>query len=165
MAKIETFSVARTTPFFMTIMLMMAALALPAYAADMRMPSPQITPDEVVAIQLEALQRNDSPDADAGIRQTWAFAHPDNRQVTGPLNNFIAMIKKPAYAPLINHRRHTITRQNTATEWVQFKVLMEDEAGRVLAFAWVVKKVKSGIFKDCWMTSAVSAPVLAGQGS
>ncbi|MCE2516640.1 MAG: DUF4864 domain-containing protein [Alphaproteobacteria bacterium] len=134
-------------------------------ADDMHRPNPSISAAEVVAIQLDALMRNDSPDADDGIRQTWAFAHPDNRKVTGPLGRFIEMMKTPAYEPLLNHRRHTITEQNRAREWVQFKVLMEDRGGRVLAFAWVVKKVKSGEYKDCWMTSAVSAPVLAGQGS
>ena len=136
-----------------------------AQAGELRLPNPDITPEEVVRIQLAALMENDAPDRDFGIRQTWAFAHPDNRQVTGPIDRFIEMIKKPAYAPLINHRRHTVTEQNVATSWVQFKVMMEDEGGRVLAFAWVVKKVEGGIFDNCWMTSAVSAPVLAGQGS
>ena len=136
-----------------------------AQATELRLPKPNISPEEVVRIQLAALMENDTPNQDFGIRQTWAFAHPDNRQVTGPIDRFIEMLKKPAYAPLINHRRHTVTEQNVATTWVQFKVMMEDEGGRVLAFAWVVKKVEGGIFDDCWMTSAVSAPVLAGQGS
>lgn len=148
-------------------LLVLAALVFGsvAQAGELRLPNPDIPPEEVVRIQLAALMKNDAPDQDFGIRQTWAFAHPDNRQVTGPIDRFIEMIKKPAYAPLINHRRHTVTEQNVATSWVQYKVMMEDDGGRVLAFAWVVKKVEGGIFDNCWMTSAVSAPVLAGQGS
>lgn len=154
----------------MMMAMLTVVLAVPggvdrARAEGLRAPAPSIAPAEVVAIQLEALMANDTPAPDDGIRQTWAFAHPDNRVVTGPLGRFITMMKTPAYEPLINHRRHTITEQNRAREWVQFKVLMEDRGGRVLAFAWVVKKVKTGTYKDCWMTSAVSAPVLAGQGS
>jgi hypothetical protein len=42
---------------------------------------------------------------------------------------------------------------------------MEAGNGKVMQFAWIVEKVTEGRFKDCWMTVAVSAPRLAGQGS
>ena len=57
--------------------------------ADMIKPDPSISPKEVISIQLIALQNNDLPFNDAGIEQTWEFAHPDNRAFTGPLDNFI----------------------------------------------------------------------------
>ena len=60
-------------------------VAAPSWAADLLRPDPALSPAEVVAIQLDALQTNDTPEADAGIAQTWAFAHPDNKRVTGPL--------------------------------------------------------------------------------
>ena len=56
--------------------------------ADLVKPDPSIAPVEVVAIQLKALQFNDSPQPDFGIFQTWAFAQPRNRAVTGPLSRF-----------------------------------------------------------------------------
>ena len=132
---------------------------------ELKTPRPDIAPIDVVRIQLKALQNNDVPSPDFGIKQTWAFAHPDNRAVTGPLDRFANMIKNPAYKPLLNHQRHTVTEQNRSDKWIQFKVLMEDADGQVLGFAWVVKKAKTGPFKDCWMTTGVSAPVLTGQGS
>ena len=63
------------TLFFITV----------ADAAEMVYPSPDIAPAEVIAIQLNGLQYNDTPETDAGIRQTWAFAHPRNRAMTSPL--------------------------------------------------------------------------------
>lgn len=128
-------------------------------------PGPGVAPDEVIAIQLMALQSNDTPEKDAGIRQVWAFAHPDNRKMTGPLERFTAMIKSPNYGAMIDHRSHTITEMNRARDWVQYKVMMEDSRGRVLTFLWVVKKVTDPSCDGCWMTSAVSAPVPSGQGS
>ena len=63
--------------------------------AEMIKPDPSISAKDVISIQLKALQTNNLPFEDAGIEQTWEFAHPNNRKFTGPLNNFIRMIKKP----------------------------------------------------------------------
>jgi len=153
-------------PRFILIVLAALLLAGPSRAApDIITPTPAITPDQVVAIQLRALQENDLPETDHGIRQTWAFAHPANRAATGPLERFATMIKGATYRDLLNHRSHTITLRQQAADRAQFEVLMEDEKGRVLSFIWVVKKAREAPFEDCWMTSAVTAPTLAGQGS
>ena len=42
--------------------------------------------------------------------QTWAFFRPDNRQITGPLERFVAMLKGPNYRMLLDHRSHQIER-------------------------------------------------------
>lgn len=150
--------------FLYTLVILLFPIS--AYAdIGIKQPNPDIAPIDVVRIQLEALQNNDTPTQDFGIKQTWAFAHPDNRAVTGPLDRFKNMMRTPAYQMLLNHNQHTITEQNRSTRWVQFKVMMEDSNGQVLAFAWVVKKAETAPYENCWMTTAVSAPVRAGQGS
>jgi len=67
-------------------------------------PKPELTPGQVVEIQLEALQFNDKPAKDAGIATTFRFASPGNRKATGPLERFAMIVKGPAFRPLINHR-------------------------------------------------------------
>jgi len=47
--------------------------------------------------QLEALQENDEPSPDAGIKTAWDYAHPSNQSATGPLDRFTRMLKSPAY--------------------------------------------------------------------
>ena len=37
---------------------------------------------------------NDRDYKDRGIEQTWKFAHPNNKKVTGPLNNFKKAFKR-----------------------------------------------------------------------
>ena len=32
--------------------------------------------------------KNNYPNKDAGIKQTWEFAHPNNQRITGPLERF-----------------------------------------------------------------------------
>ena len=132
---------------------------------------PSIAPAEVVAIQLMSLKNNDLVETDFGIRQTWNFAHPQNRKVTGPYPRFAMMLKGPGFDVLLNHKSHSIkTGSNMASGqtsdgamWQQFDVLMETRRGEILYFSWVVQKVISGQFKDCWMTVAVSPPQPAGQ--
>lgn len=142
-----------------------------AYASDFVRPDPSIAPVEVVAIQLMGLKNNDLVETDFGIRQTWSFAHPKNRAVTGPFSRFTQMLKSPGYSMLLNHKSHEIRKGFGASNGKtssgemrkQFDVLMETAKGDILYFSWVVQKVAAGKFKDCWMTVAVSAPRLAGQ--
>ena len=134
-------------------------------AAEMVYPNPEIAPAEVIAIQLNGLQYNDTPEADAGIRQTWAFAHPRNRAMTGPLPRFALMLKGPGYDMMLNHASHQILPAKSGDGWRQFDVFLEAGNGQVLELAWIVEKVTEGRYKDCWMTVAVSTPRPAGQGS
>ena len=136
-----------------------------ASTAELIYPNPDIAPAEVIAIQLNGLRYNDSPDTDAGIRQTWAFAHPRNRAMTGPLKRFTTMLKGPGYDVMLNHASHEIVPANSGEGWRRFNVFMETENGEVMQFAWIVEKVTDGRYKNCWMTVAVSAPRLAGRGS
>ena len=80
----------------LTILLVMLFAGGIARAADLVVPDPSIAPEEVVAIQMKALQFNDNPSPDFGIAQTWNFAHPRNRAMTGPLPRFANMLKGPA---------------------------------------------------------------------
>jgi len=67
-------------------------------------PRPELTPDQVIEIQVEALRKNDIPTPDAGIATTFRFASPSNRKVTGPLERFAQIVKSPGYRPMIGHR-------------------------------------------------------------
>jgi hypothetical protein len=134
-------------------------------SAEMVQPNPEIAPAEVVAIQLNGLKYNDTPDADAGIRQAWAFAHPRNQLATGPLSQFSIMLKGPGYGMMLNHHSHKILPAQFGKGWRQFDVVMESEIGNFMKFTWIVEKVNYGRYKDCWMTVAVSAPQLSGQES
>ena len=149
----------------LSVFLTFLFFSAPARAAEMVYPNPDIAPAEVIAIQLNGLQYNDSPEIDAGIRQTWAFAHPRNRAITGPLQRFATMLKGPGYDMILYHASHQIVPANSGDGWRQFDVFMESGNGKLLQFAWIVEKVTEGQYKDCWMTVAVSAPRSAGQGS
>jgi hypothetical protein len=138
-------------------------MTAPSWAADIRTPDPALSPAEVVEIQLTALQANDAPQTDAGIAQTWAFAHPDNKRMTGPLPRFAQMIKGPLYRILLNHRSHEIKEVSRTDDQADFAVTVTSQTGEVFGYRWSVAKVADGENAGAWMTFSVSPPVAIGE--
>ena len=58
--------------------------------AEIIKPAENLSAYDVIKIQLNALKNND--DKDNGIKQTWIFAHPDNKKMTGPYPRFRIML-------------------------------------------------------------------------
>jgi hypothetical protein len=135
----------------------------PSWATDVLEPDPALSPAEVVEIQLTALQANDAPASDAGIAQTWAFAHPKNKRVTGPLPRFAEMIKGPQYRILLNHRSHEVKEVSRTDSQAVFAVIVASQDDEVFGYSWTVEKVVDGEHVGAWMTTAVSPPMRLGQ--
>ena len=74
-------------------------------------PSPEWTPAEVIRMQVEALQNNDTPSPDTGIATAFRFASPGNRAATGPL---VALYRHGPWAGLPRHAR---TSSAPSTGW------------------------------------------------
>ena len=131
--------------------------------ADLIKPDSKIEPFEVIKIQLNGLQKNDSTYKDSGIEQTWNFAHPENKKNTGPLPNFKMMIKGKSYQMMLNHLSHTITELGSSDKWAQFEVIILDKEKIYHKFNWQVEKYTGdGPLKDCWLTTMVSSPISLG---
>ncbi|MDQ3755221.1 MAG: DUF4864 domain-containing protein [Acidobacteriota bacterium] len=118
-------------------------------------PDPKHSPEQVVGFVLEASRRNDTPEKDSGIRTTFSFASPGNREMTGPIDRFIELVKNPLYRPLINHRRTERSPVKVAGDLAQQKVTLIDEEGRRATFLFTLSKQQAAPFKDCWMTDGV----------
>ena len=131
--------------------------------ADLINPNSSIKPSEVVKIQLTGLKNNNKDFKDSGIEQTWNFAHPRNKKVTGPLDKFKRMIKGDSYQMMIDHLSHTITMVGSEDNWAQFEVVILDKNKIYHKFNWQVEKyTMDGTLKDCWLTTMVSNPIPLG---
>ena len=131
--------------------------------ADLVKPNNEIEPIQVVKIQLRGLKTNDEPYKDVGIEQTWEFAHPKNKNVTGPLENFKDMLKGDSYSMLLNHIEHKVKQISVSETMASFEVTVLDDKKRYYKFKWIVEKyVKDGPLKGCWLTTIVSQPVSLG---
>ena len=128
--------------------------------AELLKPTPEINPEEVVKIQLSSLMNNNEPYLNAGIEQTWEFAHPSNRAFTGPIQRFTQMMYAPSYAVMLDHKKHEIIEVKLDKNIAYFFIELTSNDGKMFGFKWTLEKVKEvGGFKDCWMTTAVSTPM------
>ena len=123
-------------------------------------PNEKLLPYDVVKIQLEALKNNN--ENDDGIKQTWVFAHPENKKSTGPYARFRIMIYGDQYRTLLNHTSHKIELlMNSPNKYIfKIKILAKDK--QLLFYEWHVEKASENNCKDCWFTSAVSMPIDQG---
>ena len=146
--------------FFLIIFFVFSANEL---FAEVRKPSPEIKPREVIEIQLNALMKNDNPNKDSGIIQTWYFAHPNNQRVTGPIERFKNMIKTDSYSMLLNHENYEIEEVYKSKGVSTFEVTIMDKDKKYYKFKWQVEKYKGeNALNDCWLTTAVSQPISVG---
>ena len=104
--------------------------------------------------------KNNEPYLNAGIEQTWEFAHPSNRAFTGPLQRFTKMMYAPSYSVMLNHLKHDILEVKLDKVTAYFFIELTASDGKMFGFKWTLEKVEEeGVFKDCWMTIAVSTPM------
>ena len=131
--------------------------------ADLIKPSNKIDPSKVVSIQLEGLMNNDKPSKDHGIKQTWEFAHPSNKEYTGPLPRFINLIKSESYKMLIDHLDSKIVEIFQSNNKYGFEVIILGSDKNYYKFHWIVEKYyNEGPLQNCWLTTSVSNPVSLG---
>ena len=129
-------------------------------------PSTNIKPVQVIEIQLEGLKKNDFPNKDQGIEQTWEFAHPSNQRFTGPLNRFKEMIKGNSYNMLLNHISHEIIEIYSDDKKAVYEVTILDLNKTYFKFRWKVEKfLDKGNLKNCWLTTVVSQPIPLGSST
>ena len=131
--------------------------------ADLIKPKPSLKPIDVILIQLNSLKNNNSPYEDAGIEQTWEFAHPNNKLITGPLNKFKKMLYSKSYEMLIDHENSEIETIKETNQISIYKVLILSKNKKKYYYIWQVEKVLfEGSLKNCWMTTNVSNPNFLG---
>ena len=128
--------------------------------AELIKPNKKLDPYDVVKIQLVALKNND--EKDQGIKQTWLFAHPDNKKITGPYERFRIMIYGQQYKYLINHSSHKIKLITNSPNVYVYRIEILTDDKKLFFYEWHVKKGSDDNCKNCWYTSAVSLPVDQG---
>ena len=111
--------------------------------AEMIEPAENLTAYDVIKIQLNALKNNDKNDN--GIKQTWLFAHPKNKKVTGPYPKFRLMLYDVHYRILLNHFSHEIN------------LIMSNENRQIFGVRIISSKKKQFLYEDVSMAPSLKA--------
>lgn len=110
-------------------------------------------PSVVVHIQVAALANND-PATNDGIRTTWRFAAPSNRQYTGPYENFEDLITS-FFQPLLRAETVTYGPMTVADDSAERRVTVTAN-GTETTYRWQLTTVTEPPYEGCWMTTGVS---------
>lgn len=119
-------------------------------------PNPELTADDVVRIQLNALANNDTPRPDAGIEITFRFASPDNKKSTGPLPRFIELVKTPVYRPMLNHTDAEFGKSVIQEGHTLLPVILTATDGGKAGYVFILGQQDLDSCQGCWMTESVT---------
>ena len=124
-----------------------------AYNIENAYPEPELKPNDVVRLQLLAMQQND--DSDFGIEVTFRFASPANKKQTGPLKRFIRLVRNPPYHPLLNHINATFLELTVEEDFAVQDVIITTSNGKRIGYRFRLSIQKGPLYPDCWMTDSV----------
>jgi len=117
------------------------------------MPTHELSPQEVVKIQLNALKEND--EHDNGIKKVFDFASPENKTSTGPLHVFTQMVKNPFYCPMLNYETDELGPMIVEGNKARQRVVVIGPDGKAATYVFHLSKQQSGTYAGCWMTDGV----------
>lgn len=116
---------------------------------------PTAPPERVVRLQLEALQRADDPEPNAGIARAWEHASPDNKRMIGSIENFINVVRSPDYAPMLNCRSFDVSQTATDGKRAELIAAVTDEADTTYFYLFRLSRQTDARHHDRWMTDGV----------
>lgn len=122
-------------------------------------PQPELSPEQVVRIQLHALRHNDSQNR--GIEVAFRFASPENRLSTGPLARFISMIRQGPYSLMLAYENAAYHPVEVVEHRARQRVTLLG-AGVAVDYDFYLSRQADGEWAGCWMTDAVVAKPPSG---
>jgi hypothetical protein len=127
----------------------------PDTSASIPSPAPELSPEEVVRVQVEALGANDTPEEGAGIRAAFNFASPANRRATGPLERFTTLFDTPMYGPMIDHTAAQFSDVQREDDTARVGVILTTSDGEPVGYLFQLTLQQRAPYENCWMTDAV----------
>ena len=124
-----------------------------SYDIENAYPEPELKPNDVVRLQLLAMQQND--DSDFGIEVTFRFASPSNKIQTGPLKRFIRLVRNPSYLPLLKHTNATFLELTVEEDFAVQDVIITTSKGERIGYRFRLSIQKGTLYPGCWMTDSV----------
>jgi hypothetical protein len=117
-------------------------------------PNDLLSPEEVVQIQLEALQKNGSDDR--GIEITYKFSSVTLKERNIGLKGFEKIMKSPFYRPMLNHLAVEYETVEIHGNRARQKVTLIGKGGLKVKYVFYLSKYLNETCSGCWMTDVVT---------
>ncbi len=119
----------------------------------MILPSAELSPVDVVRIQLAALKENGP--SNEGISQAFEFASPANRSSTGPLERFATLFEGPLYSGMVNHDRAEVMPPFIENTTAIVPVVLVAADGTEWRYLFILSRQRAAPYENMWLTDAV----------
>lgn len=118
-----------------------------------------IESDIILTEILESYQ-NFSNSPENSLDTIWEYAHPDNKKITGPKENFRKMLLSEPYNSILNLKEYSFTKTvaTETNEHYEIKILADNNSYFEVTWVFELDKCPDSPLNDCWLTIAVTAP-------
>ena len=126
--------------------------------ADMvKGPSAELTAREVVIAQLKALQNNDHPESNTGIKIAYNFASPYLKAENGPFSRYQSMYHTRRFNTLIGCSKFFVERHFANDKKAEYFVFVTDRNEKEWVFIFRLSRQSTSPYAGCWMTDSIQA--------
>ena len=122
--------------------------------------STDLKSSEDVLVQILDIYKNYSSNPEQALDIIWDFAHPDNKEITGPKENFEKMLLSEPYNAILDLKEYSFTK-TVATEnneHYEIKILAKNNSYFEVIWVFQYDDCSVGSKNQCWLTIAVTAP-------
>ena len=151
--KFQRWDVLKSSTLLIAFLIILPFQLWASYDLKNAYPEPELKPNDVVRLQLLAMQQND--ESDIGIEVTFRFASPANKKQTGPLQRFIRLVRNPSYRPLLNHTNATFLELTVEEDFAVQEVVITTSNGERIGYRFWLSIQKGPVYPGCWMTDSV----------
>jgi hypothetical protein len=117
-------------------------------------PHADLLPREVVELQVEALAKCQT--SEHALRQVYALASTDNKEATGPIARFAAMLLSPTFKPLVEQHRAVLGKAVVHGDMAAVTVTVADQNFDCHTYRFYLAREIDDPNRNCWTTYGVS---------
>ncbi len=118
------------------------------------LPHPDLDPERVVALVLEALSNHDHPHPDAGIDTLYAFASPRMRHQIGDRSALGRALHNSRYAALLGHAEAVCEPLERLGDGARQQVWITTE-GEQACYLFALVRNSHGEATGCWLLNGL----------
>lgn len=118
-------------------------------------PNRELTPEQVIKVQLSALKLND--ESDAGIRKLYEFLSAANQETIGTVEAFVEMMKSPLFHPLLGFSAVELGRMACGPGYVEQIVNVVPAGGAASrSYLFTLLRETFGENAGCWLLDSIT---------
>ena len=145
--------------YLVLLIFLSCTTSVPAENIDTTAQTSVVESNAILTEILESYQNfSNSPQISLDI--IWNYAHPDNKKITGPKENFRNMLLSEPYNSILDLKEYSFTKtvETKDTEHYEIKILANNNSYFEVTWVFQLDKCPENPTNDCWLTIAVTAP-------